>query len=287
MRRCKRCREVKDNSEFINNKGAECGECKRCREKRKEYRDKNKESIKEKGKLYQSLHRSAINARGKIYEEQHKEEIRERKKNYYRQRKEYIKERERIYRDNNKEKIQLKNAKRLRSEAKYATFSAGLSYIEDPQLGKKGRLLARCYVCGELFVPTVLAATNRVRSLKGEREGESFLYCSEKCQNKCVEYNKGANLPPPKNTRSEKWAKQVKERDKYVCQHCGTTKKLEAHHKVPVGDDPKLAGEISNGITLCDKCHRKVHQNEGLKLHQIQKRSHAKRIAEHFVKNNK
>lgn len=74
------------------------------------------------------------------------------------------------------------------------------------------------------------------------------------------------------------WTKKVMERDKYTCQTCGIrnckglgkTVKLEAHHKKELH---KLIGnmsfkeaiklkelyDIENGITLCRKCHKKIH----------------------------
>ena len=79
--------------------------------------------------------------------------------------------------------------------------------------------------------------------MKGEREGESFLYCSEKCQNKCVEYNKGANLPPPKNTRSEN-KESIKEKGKlYQSLHRGAInargKIYEEQHKEEIRERKK------------------------------------------------
>lgn len=55
------------------------------------------------------------------------------------------------------------------------------------------------------------------------------------------------------------WARKVKERDKYICQHCGLAEKdnLQSHHIVPWEDDKSLRFEISNGMTLCRSCHTK------------------------------
>lgn len=57
------------------------------------------------------------------------------------------------------------------------------------------------------------------------------------------------------------WRTAVFERDNYTCQICGERgKKLNAHHLKRWVDAPKLRFELSNGITLCEKCHKKVHK---------------------------
>lgn len=56
---------------------------------------------------------------------------------------------------------------------------------------------------------------------------------------------------------------KAKERDEYVCQKCnkkGSGRQIHAHHKIPVRyfDDVHEANELSNIITLCSSCHRKM-----------------------------
>lgn len=60
------------------------------------------------------------------------------------------------------------------------------------------------------------------------------------------------------------WRKNVFERDDYTCQMCG--KKggtLNAHHIKSFKKYPKLRLKLSNGVTLCDECHRKLHKKIG------------------------
>ena len=57
-----------------------------------------------------------------------------------------------------------------------------------------------------------------------------------------------------------KWKTIVKKRDK-VCQICGATKHLEAHHKSAWADDPINRVNPENGILLCAACHAKQHPN--------------------------
>ena len=62
-----------------------------------------------------------------------------------------------------------------------------------------------------------------------------------------------------------KWVLSVKERDNYICQHCGLDdkSKMQAHHIVPWKDSVELRFELSNGLTLCRVCHtredRRIH----------------------------
>ncbi len=60
------------------------------------------------------------------------------------------------------------------------------------------------------------------------------------------------------------WRRKVFERDDFTCQECGDrnyigrgkTVELHPHHIKPVSKFPELTCELSNGITLCKKCHR-------------------------------
>ena len=87
--------------------------------------------------------------------------------------------------------------------------------------------------------------------------------------------------------RKYKWFHRVMDRDGCKCQHCGATKKLDAHHIEPISGiikellnetnllteadkmdwlivQPKIVDEeLTNGITLCRKCHQQVHKNWG------------------------
>lgn len=57
------------------------------------------------------------------------------------------------------------------------------------------------------------------------------------------------------------WRAKVFERDNYICQDC--TQRggvLNAHHIKSFVKHKKLRFIISNGITLCDKCHKGKHK---------------------------
>ena len=61
----------------------------------------------------------------------------------------------------------------------------------------------------------------------------------------------------------QQWRKAVYERDNYTCQDCGDDKggNLNAHHIKPWVGFPKLRYVVSNGITLCVKCHHIAHSS--------------------------
>lgn len=62
---------------------------------------------------------------------------------------------------------------------------------------------------------------------------------------------------------SEAWSKrrlEVLRRDRFRCQMCGTAKNLRVHHinYEHLGTD----AELDDLITLCDTCHKKVHEED-------------------------
>ena len=84
-----------------------------------------------------------------------------------------------------------------------------------------------------------------------------------------------------KSSDYNKWRKAIFERDNYTCQKCGKRGgELEAHHIFNFADFPSLRIEISNGVTLCRKCHKDFHKRYG-------KNNNTKEQLEEFLKNDK
>lgn len=74
-------------------------------------------------------------------------------------------------------------------------------------------------------------------------------------------------------TENRRWMDAVKQRDGHKCVRCGSTDRLESHHLIELADliqkhniqsredarnTPDL-WDVSNGETLCEKCHYKHH----------------------------
>lgn len=68
------------------------------------------------------------------------------------------------------------------------------------------------------------------------------------------------------------WRRAVLKRDGNKCKNCGSTKKLEAHHIIPLSFLPSAMLIESNGVTLCKKCHYKTDGYGGRKTTTYYKR---------------
>lgn len=57
--------------------------------------------------------------------------------------------------------------------------------------------------------------------------------------------------------RNKRWRIEVKDRDEWKCQHCGSDKNLHAHHIIRWKQDETKRFDLDNGVTLCKSCHKK------------------------------
>lgn len=60
------------------------------------------------------------------------------------------------------------------------------------------------------------------------------------------------------------WRKKCLELDNHECRWCQSKERLEVNHIIPIRQirDINLLGDVNNGITLCRKCHNKIHYHE-------------------------
>jgi hypothetical protein len=136
-----------------------------------------------------------------------------------------------------------------------------------------GRAKKSCLVCRKLFE----FSPSATRWERGK-------YCSRKCyiiakSGSKSPWWKGGVTPLSMQIRhhfkSRQWKSDVFTRDNFVCQKCGNKGgRLNAHHVVSFSKiiakreiktleqavDCKELWSINNGITLCEKCHYKLHE---------------------------
>ena len=67
-----------------------------------------------------------------------------------------------------------------------------------------------------------------------------------------------------KSDEYKEWRNAVYQRDNWTCRICGikcSNKQIVAHHILLFSEYPHLRFAIDNGMTLCRKCHLKLHKN--------------------------
>jgi len=130
-----------------------------------------------------------------------------------------------------------------------------------------GKIKKKCKVCRK----TYFTFRSQLKRMNGSK------YCSKKCQSEGITlFHSGKNAHNwqggktaksrilRRSAKWKKWREAVFTRDNYTCQICGRKRKkgdrvvLEPHHLKPFAHFPKLRFEISNGQTLCYKCHQKT-----------------------------
>lgn len=57
----------------------------------------------------------------------------------------------------------------------------------------------------------------------------------------------------------QSWKNAVYNKDGYRCQKCGSNRGYNAHHKARFNEDPSQRFVLTNGVTLCRKCHYLEH----------------------------
>jgi NUMOD3 motif/HNH endonuclease len=135
---------------------------------------------------------------------------------------------------------------------------------------------------------------------KGATSLRKGIPLTEACKKKISDARKGqrswkkglSGFPRPtkrKKTRTgyyaKEWIKKVKERDGNKCVECSSTYRVAAHHIKSWKDHPDLRFDVTNGITLCCRCHVKIDGfkkgsvvNIGRKHTEETRRKHSERM---------
>lgn len=161
-----------------------------------------------------------------------------------------------------------KKFKRTRKEIKYCSIKCGNKSLE------KQKATLVCNDCNKEYKLTPS------QYYLHKKRSQKYNFCSKKCMSN---FFKGENSPnwikdrsklknPKHSIRWSKlmndWRKSVYLRDNYTCALCGNRSSknnsvvLNAHHIRTFKKYPELRFEISNGVTLCEKCHKKTYKKE-------------------------
>ena len=167
------------------------------------------------------------------------------------------------------------------SISKYDVYAHQLEWCEEVRRNSEDSniLEIKCTYCGKWYVPRSLDVKHRSQAINGNYKGELRLYCSEGCKKACPIFNKSyLTLMKEDAIRAGRlnWIElnrevqpqlrqMVLKKDGYKCIKCKNTDELHCHHIYPVATDPLLSADVDNCITLCVKCHKQVHKQDGCK----------------------
>jgi 5-methylcytosine-specific restriction endonuclease McrA len=230
---------------------------------------------------YSKSNREKINAQRREAKALNPDKYEERDHGYYIKHRTKRLEEQVEYRKNNKDKMakyqsewykqnSARLAVRRKSAVLFSIYAVQLTIDEDPIEDEDGYLVAKCAYCGRYFYPTMSEVQHRIRCLLGKSQGENRLYCSDGCKQACPIFNQKEwpkGYQPASSREVDPLIRQMcLARDNYECQRCGvliTEAELHTHHIEGAVQQPMLAHDIENTITLCKNCHKWVHSQEG------------------------
>ena len=160
----------------------------------------------------------------------------------------------------------LENTKIGYQEVKDFIENNGCELISTKYINCYTKLKIKC-PCGEIFEA-------RFRDFK--RSQFRCSKCGHKMASKKMRGENNPNYNPNltdedreerrKLLKNKEWRNKVFERDNYICKCCGKKGgSLNAHHLNGYHWDKEHRFDVSNGVTLCDKCHKNFHDIYGRK----------------------
>jgi hypothetical protein len=118
----------------------------------------------------------------------------------------------------------------------------------------KNRITFNCHNCEE-EIEKVVSSYNKSQKR----------FCSNACYKDYLKKNRVITKDITDSAEYKEWRKKVYIRDFYKCKMPGcssNSKQIAAHHIYPKKLYPEKRFEVSNGITLCKKCHEKTFGKE-------------------------
>ena len=239
----------------------------------KNYYEVNKVEIGRKCKKYRELNKKKISDNNKKYNAANREKLSAKDKEYYIKNRQHLLDYQKQYNTSNKGKV----TARTIANAKYDLFKDKLTVDEAPRLASDGiSLEVKCRYCGKYLIPTVTQIQNRIKSLNSSLDGDRFLYCSDNCKEACPTYGQHKYPKGFKKASSREVNPFVRQlclkRDNWTCQICGATQEddqLHCHHLEGVAKNPRLGNDVTNTITLCKTCHKRVHKLPGCNYYEL------------------
>ena len=139
----------------------------------------------------------------------------------------------------------------IRKSLKFHNIARRMRYWKSSQ-NKKGKIVS-CAVCGK-----------EIYRKNYNLNKFNVFFCSWDCLKIHQSITKSiSELPESWRSRKDyrSWRRKILQRDNRTCKMCESIEKPIAHHIVEAKERPDLKYEITNGITLCQKCHIEVHKN--------------------------
>ena len=154
-----------------------------------------------------------------------------------------------------------------------------LPFGEEQKVRREDVITVRCMQCEKRFVQPRWYIEKGMRSL----------FCSNKCRT-YWEFDETFELvlegrPEYRGGNWKIQASKARERDGFCCASCGITeaalgRQMDVHHKIPyrLFDSPKEANQLSNLISLCPSCHRKMERNGRTDMPLFDRVKHRKQV---------